>query len=79
MSRIDVEHRADGISLILASHGFSMSVELSRSEADDLLDQLVSQQAASTGPNSESKADGPGLARAARETSRAGCQQAGSE
>lgn len=37
MSRIDVVHRADRVSITLASHGFSMSVELSPSEADDLV------------------------------------------
>ena len=41
VSRIDVVHRADGVSITLASHGFSMSVELSPSEADDLVEQLI--------------------------------------
>jgi len=44
VSRIDVVHRADGVSITLADHGFSMSVELSPSEADDLVEQLVLQQ-----------------------------------
>lgn len=44
MSRIDVVHRADRVSITLASHGFSMSVELSPSEADDLVEQLALQQ-----------------------------------
>ena len=79
MSRIDVEHKADGVSLTLASHGFSMSVELSHSQADDLLEQLVSQQSASVGQRPGSEVDGQEFAHRAREASGVGCQAVGSE
>ena len=79
MSRIDVEHKADGVSLILASHGFSMSVELSHSQADDLLEQLVSQQSASAGQRAGSEADGQEVAQPVREASGVGCQAVGGE
>ena len=77
MSRIDVEHKADGISLILASHGFSMCVELSHSQADDLLEQLISQQSASTGQSTDSEVDCPESAQPAREALGVGCREVG--
>ncbi|WP_420431927.1 hypothetical protein [Candidatus Poriferisocius sp.] len=79
MSRIDVEYRADGISLILASQGFSMSVELSHSQADDLLEQLISQQSASTGQRTDSEGDCREFAQPEGEASGVGCQEVGSE
>ena len=79
MSRIDVEYRADGISLILASHGFSMSVELSHSQADDLLELLISQQSASTGHRTDSEGDRREFAQQARDALGVSCKEVGSE
>jgi len=62
VSRIDVVHRADGVSVTLASHGFSMSVDLSPSEADDLVEQLVLVQSQSAGAGA-----GAGIGRPAPE------------
>lgn len=79
MSRIDVEHKADGVSIILASHGFSMSVDLSHSQADDLLEQLVSQQSASAGQGAVSEVGGQEATHPAREATGVGCRAVGSE
>ena len=49
VSRIDVEHRSEGVSLTLAAHGFSMSVELSQAEAEDLVNQLILQGSTAAG------------------------------
>lgn len=79
VSRIDVVHKADGVSLILASHGFSMSVDLSQSQADDLLEQLVSQQSASASQGAGSEISGQEFAQPAREASGVGCRAVGGE
>ena len=79
MSRIDVEHKADGVSLILASRGFSMSVELSHSQADDLLEQLISQPSAPTGQRAGSEGGRPEFAQPEREASGVGCREVGYE
>ena len=72
MGRIDVEHKAEGISLTLASHGFSMCVELSQSEADDLAEQLILLQPRSTIEGSEGDRGDQVLAEQAQDHSRAG-------
>lgn len=79
VSRIDVEHRADGVSLVFASHGFSMCVDLSHSEAGDLLDQLVQQPPGSTGQRAGAEVDGHEPGQATREAAGVGCHAVGGE
>lgn len=67
VSCIDVEHRADGVSLTLAAHGFSFNVELSQSEADELIEQLTMQPSGPTGSDCQPPSE------PARDSTRVGC------
>jgi len=70
VSSIDVEHRADGVSLTLASKGFELNVKLSQSEADELIEQLTTELA---GPGFVAEADRHPPAKPSRDSTRVGC------
>ena len=73
VSRIDVEHKAEGVSLTLAAHGFSMNVELSQAEAEDLVRQLVYQGSAAAGSSSDEKTERRPTAERTQENSWVNC------
>lgn len=71
MSSIDVEHRADGVSLTLASQGFELSVRLSQSEADELIEQLTMERSEPAGPGSDADCQPP--AQPSGDSAKVGC------
>ncbi|MYH71443.1 MAG: hypothetical protein F4153_02525 [Acidimicrobiia bacterium] len=73
MSRIDVVHKSEGVSITLADHGFSFSVDLSQAEKEDLIEQLVLQVSASTGTGSDKAIESRLADEGAKAPSRASC------
>ena len=71
MSRIDVEHRADGVSLTLADNGYSLNVRLSQMQVDELIEQLTMESCGRDG--SDPEADGPPSAGPRLDPTRVGC------
>lgn len=73
VSCIDVEHRADGVSLTLASQEFELSVKLSQSEADKLIEKLTEQPPEPAGSGSDAEAGCQPAAELTRGSTRVGC------